>query len=395
MKRKRKTTEQIAEQTKEEDESSRSTDSDSSSNKRKLGSGMEMMQQKRKQKTGSKGGPFDPLTYDIRMTGMQEFIALVKRHGFKFTRFTSPKRCPICSEGPLESAMYENLMKQVGLVPSMKPEELQIYRKELEKYRKATMIFELHKKQREVCRAATQDLDMKLKAGESWIVRDFVNHHDHAGEHVKCLHWVIRWRDVDNEPIKMIKVRIYCSSKSMATDNAYTADTDAFLLPHRCEQPVHLQAHFPGLLDTVHRITFTSDHGSHLCCLRLFLLMCSYYRRFGMEFALLFFEAYHGEGRCDGMGSQDKVDAVRKLREGLLLFGAADFARMTNSNNDCQSIAWEFLNINRSSDVLPAKKDIVSYAHHRKWCQISFEYEGRCEATEGVIKYRYIPNNGP
>ena len=243
---------------------------------------------------------------------MKDFIALVRRHGFKFTKFTSPKRCPICSDGPLSSAMYEKLAKQLEEVPSMSDMARKNFLKELDKYRKEARVFELHKKQREVCRAATQELDMNLKAGECWIVRDFVNHHDHFGKHVKCLHWVIRWRDVDYQPIKMLKVRIYCSAKTMSTDVCYTADTDAFLLPRRCDQPAELQIHFPGLIEKVHRITFTSDHGSHLCCARLFLHMCSYYRIYpGREFMILFYEAYHGEGRCDGMGSQDKVDFMK------------------------------------------------------------------------------------
>lgn len=194
----------------------------------------------------------------------------------------------------------------------------------------------------------------------------------------------------------MLKVRIYCSAKTMSTDVCYTADTDAFLLPRRCDQPAELQIHFPGLIEKVHRITFTSDHGSHLCCARLFLHMCSYYRIYpGREFMILFYEAYHGEGRGDGAGAQDKVEALCNLRAGLIMHGADDFARMTNSNNDCRSIAFAFPNINRSSNVLPPTSDVVSYEHHRKWCQISFEYEGRCQATEGVIKYRFLPNKGP
>ena len=122
--------------------------------------------------------------------------------------------------------------------------------------------------------------------------------------------------------------------------------------------------------------------------------MCTYYRIYGKEFVLLFYEAYHGEGRCDGAGAQDKVQALANIRAGIVMHGAESFTRMTNENNDVTSFAYRFKQINYSENILPSDKDIQSYKGRGLWCQIKFEYEGRCEEAEGVVLYRFVPNEG-
>jgi len=291
--------------------------------------------------------------------------------------------------------MFRRLEAECDTRPEMEQEEQRAFDNKFNKYRKKFLDYQLHKEQRKVCRAATQELDRNLKVFEAWIVRDYVNHHDHDGCHCKCLHWVVRYRDeFDHEPIKMLKTRNYCSDKSMATDLLYTVDVDNFHLLNSSKILPGMPKAGPGLLNEMKRIIFTSDKGSHFCSSRLFLHYCSYYRIYGKEFELLFYEAYHGEGRADGAGAQDKVQAVRNLRAGNCMFGAADFTRMTNALCDARSIAYEFGEINRSADILPDPKEVVSYQHYVKWCQIKFDYPGRTEKTEGVVLYRFVPNQG-
>jgi len=46
-----------------------------------------------------------------------------------------------------------------------------------------------------------------------------------VGAHVKCLHLVLQWRDYPNEPLRLLKIRNFCSDpKSRQTDSFYTTD---------------------------------------------------------------------------------------------------------------------------------------------------------------------------
>ena len=62
-----------------------------------------------------------------------------------------------------------------------------------------------------------------------------------------------------------------------------------------------------------------------------------------------------------------------------------------NASNDCLSVAIPFAKINRSKGLLHVKSDIHSDKFLRKWCQVKFEYNGRCKETEGIVLIRYIP----
>jgi hypothetical protein len=59
-------------------------------------------------------------------------------------------------------------------------------------------------------RKRTTEYLTTMPVGVVTVVRDFVNHHDHDGKHVKCLHWVMQWRDVEGGPLKILKLRHYC-----------------------------------------------------------------------------------------------------------------------------------------------------------------------------------------
>jgi hypothetical protein len=327
---------------------------------------------------------------------LDSFTSLIKSTGYRWSRFVYPKRCPTCAHGPVHQAVYYRMHQKLAEAEKMPAADREAFDTKYAHYATLFNLFRLHKEQRRTCRKATQLLDRNLKAGEGWLVRDFVNHFDGEGEHVKCLHWVLRWRDNDGYPIQMLKLRNYCSDKdTMRTGIAFTRDVDEFHLTRLADLPTNLQENFTGLTDHLRTITITSDHGSHFSSPKYYLHMCTYYRIYpGKEFELLFYEAYHGEGRCDGAGAQDKVQALANVRKGIVMHGAESFTRMTNENNDARSFGYEFKQINYSENILPHDKELQTYKLRGLWCQIKFEYEGRCQETEGVVLYRFVPNEG-
>lgn len=67
----------------------------------------------------------------------------------------------------------------------------------------------------------------------------------------------------------------------------------------------------------------------------------------------------------------------------------------STSNSDPWSLAFEFDRINRSSDVFVDEKlckDAKNSGNAliRKFSRISYQYPGRCEATEGIVRYKYV-----
>jgi hypothetical protein len=327
---------------------------------------------------------------------MDKYKALLTVLGQSYSRLVYAKRCPICYSGPKYEAKYFEFHSTLLKYKLLQPTEREAFDKEYDFTSRKYAEFRLHKDQRAVCRKATQELDSNLKAGEGWVVRDFVNHFDGAGKHVKCLHWVLRYRDKDEEPIKMVKMRNWCSDKRTCSPGLhYVQEADQFHLTNKSKQEALYKKNFSGATDKLHTITFTSDHGSHFVSKVLYRKMCTYYRLYpGKEFRMLLYEAYHGEGRADGAGAQDKVLAWSLLRSGRLLFGAEAFSRMTNQNNDAMSIGYEFKCINLSEGILPKEKTVVGYTHLAKWCEIKFDYPKRCEDTEGIVLYRFVPGKG-
>jgi hypothetical protein len=100
------------------------------------------------------------------------------------------------------------------------------------------------------------------------------------------------------------------------------------------------------------------------------LKTCSYYRIYKKEVSFLFLPAYHGEGRADGAGSEDKLNLQAALREGVLVLGAEGMATMTNKSNDARSLAYPMEVIDRSDHALTHINNIVKYKHLKKMAQV-------------------------
>ena len=104
----------------------------------------------------------------------------------------------------------------------------------MKKYRDAVRKkheWKLHAEQLEHCRKEADKVRDGLQVGEAHVVRDYVNHHDGEGSHVKCLIWVVQWRDETGGPLRKLKFRHFCSDKdSLSTDAYFTCDVAHFQL---------------------------------------------------------------------------------------------------------------------------------------------------------------------
>ena len=233
-----------------------------------------------------------------------------------------------------------------------------------------------------------------MKVGEVMVTRDFVNHHDHLGHHVKCLIWVVEWRTEEGKPCKLLKLRHYCSGKgSMSTDAYYTVDVMDFHLNNK-------EGSCPGLFKEFNRIIFAGDHGVHFADVKTMFRECEAHKLYTngsgepMEVELMFLTSYHAYSRADGAGAEDSVSLRRDMQRGFPRWGAEAMKDMTNSSNDPRSWAYCFPKINRNKNSFPPKSILKAPTWLRKWNQVSFEYEGQSDATIGIVKYRFITNKG-
>ena len=130
---------------------------------------------------------FDPLAYEIRAPLLKTFRKWLIKKGLRYTRFTVPHPCPLCNAGPTDEAVYIALNKQVeDLALQQKPISPDITAR-MTKLRKSLRIYRLHRIQLAHARAEAKETEDNLEPGTCMVIRDFVNHHDHAGKHVKCL----------------------------------------------------------------------------------------------------------------------------------------------------------------------------------------------------------------
>ena len=334
---------------------------------------------------------FDPAAYDIRAPAMRTFRAWLKRKGLRYTRFTVPHPCPLCTDGPTNEVVYAALSKQIDdLVTADLPVPGELT-KRCNKLRTALRVYRIHLLQLEASRAAAKKAEDNLVPGEAMVIRDFVNHHDHSGKHVKCLHWVLMWRDEVGEPLKRLKLRHYCSDKkSMSTDSYFQADVTEFHLNEDNE-------HCPKLFKDFKRIIFVGDHGPHFASHETMHNESTLSRKYGKEIKLMFLASYHAYSRADGSGAEDSTALRRDLRAGMPRVGATDMTEMTNASNDSCSWAYEFPNINRGKGVFPKNK---AFTHKdrakwiKKWCEVRFIHPDESGSYDGVLQYRLVTGEG-
>ena len=324
-------------------------------------------------------GSFDHTRYTYRVPALETFTRYLKSQGLTYTSYASPHPCHLCDKGPVNMAALENMKKQriesteKGMMfSSEKISRMVLLNKKVQEYL-------LHKDQLKHCREYTKKITAGLKVGEVAVVRDYVNHHDHSGAHVKCLHYVLQWREKEGGELQLLKIRTYCSDpKSCSTDSYYTVDC----------MDLHLKK--GGYFDKFSRIYFFGDHGPHFTSANVLWKEAQAYRTHGKEVHCIFYCSYHAYGRCDAAGAEDKKAARRDLCLGTQRVGAQAYTQMTNESNDKKSVAYTLDQINRSDDVFPKQKELSKITWMRKWCEIKYEFEGRDESTEGISIYLFF-----
>ena len=279
-------------------------------------------------------------------------------------------------------------MEALALADQPIPAELDL---RCTKLRASLRVYRVHRTQLATSRAEAKKAEDNLTPGTCMVIRDFVNHHDHAGSHVKCLHWVMMWRDAVGEPIKRLKLRHYCSDKkTMSTDSYYQADVTDF---HFNED----NAHCPKIFEPYHTIIFVGDHGPHFASHETMHNESTLLRRFGKKIKLMFLASYHAYSRADGSGAEDSTGMRRDLRRGLVREGAEDMKDMTNESIDPASWAYLFPAINRNLDVFPPGKHFQAKDRAkwiRKWCEVKFDHPDDSAAFDGILQYRLVTGFG-
>ena len=339
-------------------------------------------------RSGKSGIAFDGLAYEVRGVGLPGLEAYLKRRGLKYTTFSMPHPCTICDNGDSWMMQVAELKRQKASAGLNADEVWSIAQaQKLTDLMKKEASYTLHKEQLATGRAAVKKLEEDLKPGEAIVVRDYVNHHDHSGKHVKCLHWVLMWRNEGSTRLEHLKLRHYCSEKnSMMTDAYYTADVMDFHFKPKGPKN-------PGLFDQFEKVYFVGDHGPHFACADTVYNESRSFDVYGKHVVLMFFTSYHAFGRADGAGAEDSTSARQDGKDGIQRLGAASYTAMTNESNDQRSWGYHMAQVNRNVDFFP-KGVQAKNKHVRKWMEIKFEFPGSCKDTVGICLYRLVTGVG-
>ena len=174
---------------------------------------------------------FRPESCYIRAPHFRTFKKYLKANKFHYSQNTSPKYCPICKKGPVNEVLLASMLatrdKATKAGQKLDAQEDKL----LEKLRLKVAELELHKAQLVEARKVAYEIRDYMKVGEVFVTRDYVNHNDHEGGHVKSLILVLQWRDKDGGPMLLKKIRNFCSDpKTCSTDAYFTRDVMDFHL---------------------------------------------------------------------------------------------------------------------------------------------------------------------
>jgi hypothetical protein len=335
---------------------------------------------------------FDPTKYEVTAPTMPAFREWLKWRGYRYTRYTVPHPCPLCDAGPVDELVFAELrIQETALKLANEPVPGELAQR-ITNLRKKNRLYRVHLDQLRECRAAVQKTEKELTPGTAMIIRDFVNHHDHGGKHVKCLHWVLTWRDKDTGELRRLKLRHYCSDKdTLSCDSYFQADVTDFHLAMD-------NSSCPGLMEQFHTLIFVGDHGPHFSSHETVHNESTILRRYGKVIKLMFLASYHAYSRADGSGAEDSSDLRRDFLAGLPRNGAADMTDMTNESNDQCSWAYMFPAINRRIGLFPAHKHFSATDRAkwiRKWTEVTFNHPAPLQQYDGIVQYRLVTGVGP
>jgi hypothetical protein len=202
---------------------------------------------------------FDPGTYHIKPPRFNSFLEFLERKKLKYTHYVSRRHCTKCNQGQLAPKMIElhnALLAKIAVNEGQGSQAFKDTKKERDTYQDHLTEYTAHLEHMNTARVEAYKCRDNMKVGEVFVTRDFVNHYDHSGAHVKCLHWVLQWREEEGGSLELLKVRHYCSDKSMSTNHGFTTACMHFMF-HRKDD------NHPGLFDNFHTVYFAGDHGGH------------------------------------------------------------------------------------------------------------------------------------
>ena len=202
---------------------------------------------------------FDPVTYHIKPPTFKGFLGFLKHKNLRHTHYVSRRHCAKCNQGQLAAKMVEiedKLLAEMVLKGEQGSQAFKEMKSQRDLHNDQLSEYTQHLNHMATARVHAYECRDNMKVGEVFVTRDFVNHYDHAGAHVKCLHWVLQWREEEGGSLQLLKVRHYCSDKSMSTNHGFTTACMHFMFDAKDEN-------HPGLFDQFHTVYFAGDHGGH------------------------------------------------------------------------------------------------------------------------------------
>jgi hypothetical protein len=202
---------------------------------------------------------FDPFTYHIRPPTFEGFLGFLKHQKLRYTHYVGRRHCTKCNQGQLAAKMIDledAKLAQMLVNGEGGSQAFKETKKDRDMHKDHLTEYTSHLKHMDTARVYAYKCRDNMKVGEVFVTRDFVNHYDHSGSHVKCLHWVLQWREEEGGDLQLLKVRHYCSDKSMTTNHGFSTACMHFMFHTKDKD-------HPGLFDKFHTVYFAGDHGGH------------------------------------------------------------------------------------------------------------------------------------
>jgi hypothetical protein len=323
------------------------------------------------------------------------FYRTLKKMNVKWQTNAKPYVCPVCLEGPSDAAMLQVVLNEMGTIKA-KQKQLHLIGNEpteLEKERLRLKLahlssqqqkldakqkeYKLHLKQYAVCRPYVDDIIKNLQPGECLVFRDFVNQYGTDGTKIGNLQLVVLYRTKVGGLVRQLKVSNF--NRKPTTDWFFVRDVMDFHLKGKLRGG-------SGLFDEFDRIYISGDHGSHFAAKQNIYFESTIFELYKKTVLLVFLCSYHCYNRCDAAGVYSKQLSIACAREKKVLKESADYAMAMMDDASCDTLGYDFKDINRSLLILEAElKD--AYCNLRKMCEFVF-------FGPGVFKCRRIPGEG-
>jgi hypothetical protein len=256
---------------------------------------------------------FVPAEYEIAPVKFEVFRQLLKELNLRWTTYKNESTCQRCRDGPVKRQLLILLEKECAelvqgieimnvkrLSEAMKTQEYQKLDSQRAKLTSYLAQYDDHRRDLETARKYALGKKSNMKVREVFVTRDFVNHHDHDGDHVKCLILVLEFYLKEGGELQVLKIRHYCSDLDTLTTNfGYMLDVWRYQLHPKDEK-------HPGFFEAFDIIWVAGDHGGHFSSAGAMIEESKFYRVFKKELRLVFFPAYHAHGRADAAGAEDK-----------------------------------------------------------------------------------------